>query len=71
MFRRKRRWQGNPNQPRPVRSVSDECGEAQCSRGEEIISAGGGRVGVDVRGGVRPGNRAQSSRRGPSTRLGW
>ena len=55
----------------PVRSLSDEHGEAQCSRGEEMIRAGCGRVGVEVRGGVRPGNRAQSSGRGPPARLGW
>ena len=45
-------WRG-----RPARNLSDEWEEGQCSRGETIIRVGCDRVGVEVRGGGRPGHR--------------
>ena len=47
-----------------------EYGEAQYSRREKMIRVGCDRVGVEVWGGARPGDRARSSERGPSARLG-
>ena len=55
---RERRGQSGPNQPRPARNLSDECGAEQCSRGERMIRVGCDRVGVVVRGEARPGDRA-------------
>ena len=47
-----------------MRSLSDEYGAAQCSRGEEMIRAGCDRVGLRVPGGVRPRNQTLSSGKG-------
>ena len=41
-----------------MRSLSDEYGEAQYSRGEKIIGVGCDRVGVEVRGGSSGGSSA-------------
>ena len=57
MLWREHRGQRNPSQPHPARSLSDEYGEEQCSRGEERIRVGCDRVGVEVRGGARPEDR--------------
>ena len=46
-----------------AKSIRRIWGGKVCSRGEEIIRAGCGRVGLEVPGGVRPGNRTQSSER--------
>ena len=55
MLWREHRGQRNPSQPHPARSLSDEYGEEQCSRGEERIRVGCDRVGVEVRGGGSSG----------------
>ena len=53
MLKREHRWQWNPNQPRPVRSLSDEYGEEQCSSAEQLSGSEttprSGRGGSDAR----------------------
>ena len=55
MLRRERRGQWNPNQLRPARNLSDEYGEEQYFRGENIIRVSCDQVGVEVRGGGSSG----------------